>query len=218
MSTHDRTRRTAPRRWAGLTAALAVVLIGLAFPTSGTAATPPALAAKAPDAFSTTKQVTRTFVDADGAKETVSDYQVTVKADQTKNLRGRQRIRISWSGAQPSGGRASNPYGEKGLAQEYPVVVMQCRGRDGAGVPAAQRLRPETCWTASVAQRSQVLRSEGEALAEALDSAGVPVDCRTYPGVAQGFFGLGLLVTKALFAQGDAAEALGKAFAPGRGS
>ena len=163
MSTHDRTSRTAPRRWAGLTAALAVVLIGLAFPTSGTAATPPALAAKAPDAFSTTKQVTRTFVDADGAKETVSDYQVTVKADQTKNLRGRQRIRISWSGAQPSGGRASNPYGEKGLTQEYPVVVMQCRGRDGAGVPAAQRLRPETCWTASVAQRSQVLRSEGEA-------------------------------------------------------
>ena len=27
-----------------------------------------------------------------------------------------------------SGGRASNPYGENGLNQEYPVVIMQCRG------------------------------------------------------------------------------------------
>ena len=58
------------------------------------------------------------------------------------------------------------------------------------------------------------LRSEGEALAEALESAGVPVNCWTYEGVTQGFFGLGLVVTKALFAQSDAADALNKAFAP----
>ena len=35
-----------------------------------------------------------------------------------------------------------------------------------------------------------------------------PVNCWTYEGVTQGFFGLGLVVTKALFAQSDAAEAL----------
>lgn len=62
------------------------------------------------------------------------------------------------------------------------------------------------------------LRSEGEALAEALEVAGVPVNSWTYEGVTQGFFGLGLVVTKALFAQSDAADALGKAFAPGRRS
>lgn len=62
------------------------------------------------------------------------------------------------------------------------------------------------------------LRSEGEALAEALEHAGVPVNCWTYEGVTQGFFGLGLVVTKALFAQSDTADALGKAFAPGRRS
>lgn len=62
------------------------------------------------------------------------------------------------------------------------------------------------------------LRSEGEALAEALEAAGVAVNCWTYEGVTQGFFGLGLVVTKALFAQSDAADALGKAFAPGRRS
>lgn len=62
------------------------------------------------------------------------------------------------------------------------------------------------------------LRSEGEALAEALEAAGVSVNCWTYQGVTQGFFGLGLIVTKALFAQSDAAEALAKAFAPHRRS
>lgn len=62
------------------------------------------------------------------------------------------------------------------------------------------------------------LRSEGEALAEALETAGVAVNCWTYEGVTQGFFGLGLVVTKALFAQSDAADALSKAFAPGRRS
>ena len=62
------------------------------------------------------------------------------------------------------------------------------------------------------------LRSEGEALAEIMEQAGVPVNCWTYEGVVQGFFGLGLVVTKALFAQSDAADALGKAFAPARHS
>ena len=62
------------------------------------------------------------------------------------------------------------------------------------------------------------LRSEGEALAVAFERAGVPVNCWTYEGVTQGFFGLGLVVTKALFAQSDAADALAKSFAPARSS
>lgn len=62
------------------------------------------------------------------------------------------------------------------------------------------------------------LRSEGEALAQALEQASVPVKCWTYEGVTQGFFGLGQVVTKALFAQSDAADALGKSFAPSRRS
>jgi acetyl esterase/lipase len=62
------------------------------------------------------------------------------------------------------------------------------------------------------------LRSEGEMLAEAMGNAGTPVNCWTYHGVTQSFFGLGLIVTKALFAQTDVAQALSKAFAPGRQS
>ncbi|MDB5536570.1 MAG: alpha/beta hydrolase [Devosia sp.] len=60
------------------------------------------------------------------------------------------------------------------------------------------------------------LRSEGEALAEALEAAGVNVTCTVHEGVTQGFFGLGLIVTKALFAQSEAAEALNQAFGRGR--
>ena len=62
------------------------------------------------------------------------------------------------------------------------------------------------------------LRSEGEALAEALEAAGVNVTCALHEGVTQGFVGLGLIVTKALFAQSAAAEALNQAFGRGRRS
>ncbi len=116
------------------------------------------------DGFRATKTLSRVFTEPDGTETVVSSYDVAVKADKTQNLRGRQRMLVSWSGAQPSGGRASNPYGENGLQQEYPVVIMQCRGVDNATLPLAKQLRPETCWTASVAQRSQVLRSDSDSL------------------------------------------------------
>ena len=114
--------------------------------------------------FTQTKPLTRVFENADGTTYEFPTNTVTVNASETQNLRGRQRITISWTGAQPSGGRASNPYGEKGLQQEYPVVILQCRGRDDASLPVEQQLRPETCWTASVAQRSQITRADGEAI------------------------------------------------------
>jgi acetyl esterase len=47
------------------------------------------------------------------------------------------------------------------------------------------------------------LRSEGEALADAMRRAGVWVDETVYDGVAHGFFGLYRVVNKALFAQGQ---------------
>ncbi|WP_139981377.1 hypothetical protein [Nocardioides litoris] len=152
-----------------LGAAVAVLGVGLLTAPGPSTAAPapdptPRASAGASGGYAATKTLTRTFVDAQGTSTTVSSWDVTVRADQTEDLRGRQRIRISWSGAQPSGGRAASPYGEKGLNQEYPVVVMQCRGRDDARLPVAQQVRPETCWTSSFDQRSQVTRSEGLAL------------------------------------------------------
>src|SRR3546814_20790781 len=80
---------------------------------------------------------------------------MTVTASGLTELRGRERVEISWSGAHPSGGRAANPYGEKGLAQEYPVVVMQCRGVDDPDASPEEQLAPGPCWPSPVAPRSQ---------------------------------------------------------------
>lgn len=146
------------------TAVMAFVALGASIPAeAGSAVVATATPAAPADGFQATRTVERTFTEADGSVATVSSHQVTVRADHTQNLRGRERVLVSWSGAQPSGGRASNPFGENGLQQEYPVVVMQCRGTDDPTLPAARQLRPETCWTASVAQRSQTLRSTSEA-------------------------------------------------------
>ncbi|NUQ31849.1 MAG: hypothetical protein HOP99_03365, partial [Dermatophilaceae bacterium] len=85
---------------------------------------------------------------------TVDERDVRVSVDKTTELRGRERIEVTWSGARPSAARAVNPFGESGLLQEYPVVIMQCRGVDDPTLPAAQQLRPETCWTSTRMQRS----------------------------------------------------------------
>ena len=133
--------------------------------------------------FSATKTLTRTFVNDDGTTYEFPANTVTVDASQTKDLRGRQRLLISWTGAQPSGGRAANPYGENGLQQEYPVVILQCRGTDDPSLPIEKQVRPETCWTGSVAQRSQITRSEGEA-AWIHDSAATAADKDRLSGMA----------------------------------
>ena len=134
----------------------------LAGPSSTGATEPVARAGAGAPAYSETKTLQRVVTKPDGSLQEFPAYTVTVTADQTTDLRGRQRIRIAWKGAQPSGGRASNPFGESGLAQEYPVVIMQCRGVEEPG-KGEEQLRPETCWTASFAQRSQITRSDGEA-------------------------------------------------------
>jgi len=107
------------------------------------------------DSYDKTKTLTREFVDG-GANTVVDSRDVTVRVDHTTDLQTRERIRVSWSGAHPSGARASNPYAENGLNQEYPVVIMQCRGLDDPSLPAGQRLDPSTCWTSTKLQRSQV--------------------------------------------------------------
>ncbi|WP_418059998.1 hypothetical protein [Pimelobacter simplex] len=136
-----------------------------AVPARTTTAATAASAAPAKDGFRTTKTVDRTFVDdAQGTPVTRGSYDFTVSADHTTDLRGRERVNVSWTGAPPSGGRASNPFGENGMFQEYPVVVMQCRGTDDPSLPAAKRLRPETCWTSTYGQRSQIAESPNSAL------------------------------------------------------
>lgn len=133
--------------------ALAAIAIGL--PAVGGVAS---VASAAPDdtapAYTQTKNLTRSIV-FDGQQIEIDNRSVTVTASRTTELRGRERIQIEWTGAHPSGGRAGSPFGELGMLQEYPVVIMQCRGVDDPTLPLEQQLAPETCWTSSRVQRSQ---------------------------------------------------------------
>ncbi|WP_421742197.1 hypothetical protein [Cellulomonas sp.] len=99
--------------------------------------------------FSLTRTVVRDRVDPAGGDPVVQDSrEVTVTVDQTDGLQGMQGVRVSWSGARPT----ANVYGSisSQLAfnyQEYPVVILQCRGTDPT---------PETCWTTIWTKRQLV--------------------------------------------------------------
>lgn len=80
---------------------------------------------------------------------------------------------------------------------------MNIAGRtDLAGLPPATIILAE----------ADPLRSEGEALADAMRRSGVWVDTTTYDGVTHGFFGLYRIVNKAMFAQGQLGRNLAAAF------
>jgi hypothetical protein len=105
--------------------------------------------------FSRTVTIERTHLEADGSDTTVDSRTISVTVDQTQNLRGRQQIRLSWSGAHPTGGIVADPNSAAASRQEYPVVIFECRGLDTAGAPADQRLDPTTCWTQTPDERYQ---------------------------------------------------------------
>ena len=138
-----------------LAVALATVVLGLPVAAGLGGAASAAPEAAGDPAYSQTKRLTRTIT-VQGQQFEVDARDVTVTVDRTTELRGRERVNIAWSGAHPTGGRAANPFGELGLQQEYPVVILQCRGLDDPTLPVDQQLAPETCWTSSRMQRTQV--------------------------------------------------------------
>lgn len=96
----------------------------------------------------------RTFIDADGRTTVASTNKITLHVSQADNLRGRQEIKVSWEGATPTGAVVADPNSSEGRNQEYPFVLLQCRGVDAGKVPAGQaRLTPETCWTQTSPER-----------------------------------------------------------------
>ena len=82
--------------------------------------------------FTATETLCRTFFD----KGVVDRRSFSVTVSDTKDLRNNQVISVSWSGAHPTGGIvsteqfASLPLIPSAADQEYPVVLMECRGID----------------------------------------------------------------------------------------
>ena len=65
----------------------------------------------------------------------VRNFQVNVS--DTQGLRDGQVVSVSWSGAHPTGGIYVAGQQEAAASQqEFPVVLMECRGVDSTSVPA----------------------------------------------------------------------------------
>jgi hypothetical protein len=146
---------------AGVVLILAVSGLGLEAPV--TAAAPrtavPSAAVKTAAATGTTgavtktKTVTREMFDATGNDQVVDSKKVTLNVSATTNLRGRQELNVSWSGAHPTGGLVGDVNSSAGINEEYPFILMECRGVDSTSVAAAKRISPQTCWTQSSSER-----------------------------------------------------------------
>ncbi len=132
---------------AGLAIALSGALVGL--PTASGAPI-----RQASSATSVTHTVTRTVRTSSGS-HVLDRKKVTLHVAQTQGLRDRQEVNVSWSGAHPTGGVIANQNSSTAQQEEYPFVLLECRGVDSTKVPAKQRLSPETCWTNATTERFQ---------------------------------------------------------------
>jgi len=140
----------------------------------------PSAVAATSTGFTKTVTATRAHLETGAVENLVDSRTVTVNVDVTTGLRDPQPINITWSGAHPTGGVALDVNSAAASEQEYPVVIMQCRGLDSSTVPAAQRLSPETCWTQTPAER-YVSRNEVFPPFR-LDRYAAPEDRTQHPG------------------------------------
>ncbi|MCU1386775.1 MAG: hypothetical protein JWL72_113 [Ilumatobacteraceae bacterium] len=123
--------------------------------TAGTAANPD---------FIGEKVVNRNHLE-NGADDLVDTRTFTVSVSQTSQLHGHQAVDVQWTGAHPTGGIVADQNSGDAMNEEYPVVVMECRGVDPtpstdpntpSTVPAGTTaLDPTTCWAATSAERFQ---------------------------------------------------------------
>ncbi len=129
-------------------------------------------------AFSATVTATRAHTDEDGttSADDATENDIDVKVSAVENLRGRQEVRIRWSGAHPTGGIVLDPTSAEAKDQEYPVVILQCRGVDTTkSVPKGQsRLSPQTCWTQTAPER--YFPSTSQAPSWRVDAFAAPAD------------------------------------------
>jgi hypothetical protein len=138
--------------------AVGLIMMTAAFSLSSGAAVPaaalPVAAGLDTGAFTANETITRDHLNADGTDDVVDTRNFTVNVDRTLGLRGNQELDVSWTGAHPTGGLESDESStDAATHEEYPVVVMECRGIDSAAAPASEQLNPTTCWTQTSSER-----------------------------------------------------------------
>ncbi len=106
-------------------------------------------------AFSQSESIARDF-NVNGTDTVVDSRNFGVTVSQTSNLFGRQELQVSWTGAHPTGGIVADQNSSAAQYEEYPVVLLECRGVDSTSPPSGQQqLSPETCWTQDSSERYQ---------------------------------------------------------------
>jgi hypothetical protein len=173
------------RRAVALGLGTGLVLLGLALQLPASSATRAAASVdttSAPPAFTSTETITRDHLNADGTDDVVDTRNFTVSVNRDTQLRGNQQLSVSWSGARPTGGIVGDE-SSKNAAQfeEYPVVVMECRGSDSANAPAGERLDERTCWTQTSFERYSA-DNNSEFPAWRLDRYATANDTQQYAG------------------------------------
>lgn len=83
-----------------------------------------------------------------GADNVVLSEHVTLNVAQTAGLRDRQGVDVSWSGAHPTQGIIADSNSGNATQQEYPMVLLQCRG-------SSDTITPSTCWAPTASERYQ---------------------------------------------------------------
>ncbi len=142
-----RIRRSRPmRRVAAAVCAGSLAMLALVGPMGG------ADAASNGGAVTKTVTASRTHL-IRGSDIEVDVRDVSVTVSQTQSLRDRQAIKVTWQGAHPTGGVVADRNSSSAAQQEYPVVVLQCRGLDST--TAAKALNPTTCWTSDPEERAK---------------------------------------------------------------
>lgn len=152
--------------------ALALLVVGSVLTLTGLAgiATGSASADDGSGAVTVKGTAERVTFNQDGSTTPVEADHVSMTVSTTTNLRGDEQIDVSWSGAHPTGGLVSNPnFGHDGAIQEYPFVLMECRG-------APSQVTPETCWTQTSSERLQQAGSAASTPVWRADGYAPPAD------------------------------------------
>ncbi|GAA2345522.1 hypothetical protein [Dactylosporangium salmoneum] len=143
------------RRRAG---ALALLILAMMLPAATFA--PPRASADSPESVQT-KTLVRAHLGENHVETEADKRTVTVSVNQVSKLKARQQVEISWTGAHPSLGVVDDQNSAEAIYQEYPVMIMECRGDDASGT-----LSPSTCWTQGFDQRKDTF---------------LPIDTRNVP-------------------------------------
>jgi hypothetical protein len=115
--------------------------LALVAASAGFALLLPSRSYAAPAGSAVTKSVTatRSHLEA-GTDHVVDTRKISVTVDATTGLRNREGVNVSWTGAHPTGGIFADANSRLASREEYPMVLLQCRG-------TSDTIDPTTCWT-----------------------------------------------------------------------